>query len=910
MNDNWHPHIPNVLPMQPAEPSTPNEKTGTLAEPDHPPETGTLAAPSGPPAAFSAIPGERFAPGTLLSNRYRIVSVLGKGGMGEVYRADDLTLGQPVALKFLPALFGADPGRLDGLRKEVAAARRVSHPNVCRVYDIADHEGQQYLTMEFVDGEDLASLLKRVGRLSEEKALEVSRQLCASLAAVHDQGLLHRDLKPANVMLDGRGRVRLTDFGLAAAEATVTGIEVRYGTPSYQAPEQSAGKEVTVRSDIFALGLIMYELFTGKRAYNDANRDTPPPTPSSVISGFNHAIEKVIDNCLRLDPTARPQSVAAVLAILPGGDPLAEAVAAGVTPSPEVVAAAGITGKLSVKHGVALLVCLVGGLAAFLALYDRVMLVGMVGLPEPTDALGRRARDVFQMAGLDDRADAIGFDHDQQFLYYDGFDPKDISGWPEWSQRRPVSPIFFWCRQSPTPFSPDLFYPYAGSLEPPRVSWTDPGPIVPGMAAVKVDVRGRLLSFFVVPPDLDRAAPAPGPAVPQIIWRLWFHKAEFDFLRFTQVEPDLVPPVYVDTRYAWAGTTANPKDLPIRIEAGTYRGQIVWFEVVAPWTRRDTGAPTQGVADQGAAVSQFELFVPLLIAIFVLGPLHLRTGQADAIGGFRLGVIVFLIQMVVWACETRHLVEGYAEIRLEIRSLVLGLSFALYWAALIAGAYIALEPLVRRWWPQAVISWTRLLANRWSDPLVGRDLLVGVLGGVTWTVVSMVGNLLPNWLGEPAAIPWWDWWVPNTRIPGYWTGNLLINLVYSFRTAFFYNLLLLLLLRQLLRKPILYGGAFVFVWTTLKAHDFQLLTTSPGGWLSVVLGFLFLILGNLIMFGLLVRFGALAVIVAAFVMNTLWFPMTLDLNAGLSHSGVLLLLIILGIAGYGFHTATSHKDNH
>ncbi len=890
------------------QPDEPNRDSGTIPAPDQPPNFGTIAAPEGPPSAFPSRPGERFPPGTLLSNRYRIVSALGKGGMGEVYRADDLTLGQPVALKFLPSLFGADPTRLEGLRKEVAAARRVSHPNVCRVYDIADHEGQPFLTMEFVDGEDLAALLKRVGRLSEEKALEVSRQLCASLAAVHDQGLLHRDLKPANVMLDGRGRVRLTDFGLAAAEASVTGVEVRFGTPSYQAPEQVTGKGVTVRSDIFALGLIVYELFTGKRAYNDSNREVPPPMPSSVISGLNPAIEKVINRCLELDPASRPQSTAAVLAALPGGDPLAEAMAAGVTPSPEMVAAAGITGKLSVRSGVALLVGIVVGLAIFLSLYDSVMLVGMVGLPEPTGALAGRARDVFTLAGLPDRADAIGFDHDQQFLHYN-FGSKDLCGWPERSHKRPVAPIYFFCRQTPTHFAPDLFYPYAGSLEPPRVSWIDPGPILPGMASVKLDVKGNLLVFFAVPPDIERGPPPVAPPVAELTWRWWFHKAGFDFLRFTPVEPEWDPPVFADTRFAWTGTTENPHDLPIRVEVATFRGRIVSFYVITPWTRRDTGDPTQGVADQGAAVSQFELFVPLLFAIFILGPLHVHRGRADARGGFRLGMLVFTIQMVVWACETRHQLDGYAQFRLEIRSLVLGLAFALYWAALIAGAYLALEPLVRRWWPEAVISWTRLLAGRWRDPLVGRDLLVGVLGGLVWIAVAMVGHQLPFWMGEPAAIPWWDWWVPNTRVPGYWTGNLLIILVYSFRTAFFYNLLLLLLLRQLFHRPLLYGGAFVLIWTAFKAHDLQLLTTAPGGWLSVLLGLVFIVLGNLIMIGLLIRFGALTVITGAFVVNVLWFPMTLDLDSGLSHSGLLILGGILALAGFGFHAATRRIEN-
>ncbi|MFO0826040.1 MAG: serine/threonine-protein kinase, partial [Gemmataceae bacterium] len=778
----------------------------------------------------------------------------------------------------------------------------VSHPNVCRVYDIADHEGQQFLTMEFVDGEDLASLLKRVGRLSEEKAIDVARQLCASLAAVHDQGLLHRDLKPANVMLDGRGRVRLTDFGLAAAEASVSGVEVRFGTPSYQAPEQAAGKEVTIRSDVYALGLILYELVTGKRAYPDAGRDTPPTPVSTHVAGLNPAIDRIISRCLAHEPEKRPQSAAAVLAALPGGDPLAEAVAAGVTPSPEVVAAASVVGQLPVARGVAVLVSVIVGLAVFIHLYDRVMLVGMVGLPEPTDALGRRARDVFLLAGLEDRADAVGFDHDQEFLHF-AFDPHDKSSWAEWIEKRSVAPIFFWCRQTPTPFAPDLFYPYAGSLEPPRVSWSDPAPIVPGMAAAKVDVHGRLLTFISIPPEREKQLPPAQKEPADEHWRRWFHRADLDFHRFTPVTPEWVPPMHADTRYAWLGPPVYGDALPIRVEAATFRGKVVSFTVLAPWTKRDIGAPTQGVGGQGASVSQLELFVPILVAIFILAPRNLRTGRADGVGAFRVAWLVFLIQMTVWLCETRHMVESYAAFRLEIRSLVLGLAFALYWAALLGGAYLALEPLVRRWWPEAVVSWTRLLAGRWNDPLVGRDLLTGVFGGVLLTVVAMFGNLLPNWLGEPASIPWWDWWVPNTRVPGYWTGTLLMALVYSFRTAFFYNLLLLVLLRQLLGRPALYATAFVVIWTILKAHDQELLTSSPGGWLSVVLGVAFLVLGNLIMYGMLVRYGALAVIVAAFVVNSLWFPMTLEVNAGVTHSGVLILIGIISIASFGFYTA-------
>src|SRR5512134_2639185 len=154
----------------------------------------------------------RFLPGTVVAERYRIYGLLGRGGMGEVYRGDDLKLGQSVALKFLPRDVESDGARRARFLDEVKIARQISHPNVCRVYDVGDADGRHFLSMEYVDGEDLAALLRRIGHLPKEKAVQIARQLCAGLAAAHEQGILHRDLKPANVMIDGRGRVRITDF--------------------------------------------------------------------------------------------------------------------------------------------------------------------------------------------------------------------------------------------------------------------------------------------------------------------------------------------------------------------------------------------------------------------------------------------------------------------------------------------------------------------------------------------------------------------------------------------------------------------------------------------------------------------------------------------------------------------------
>src|SRR5215471_13911679 len=215
----------------------------------------------------------RFLPGRLLAGRYRIIALLGRGGMGEVYRADDLTLGQSVALKFLPEEADKDEALLERFRNEVRISRRVSHANVCRVYDVGEVDGHTFFTMEYIDGEDLASLLRRIGRLPADKALEIARQLCAGLAAAHAKGVLHRDLKPANIMLDGRGQAVVTDFGLAGLV------------------DQIPGKDVSVKTDIYSLGMVLYEIFTGKRAFDaeslpDLVRikiESTPSKPTSLV---------------------------------------------------------------------------------------------------------------------------------------------------------------------------------------------------------------------------------------------------------------------------------------------------------------------------------------------------------------------------------------------------------------------------------------------------------------------------------------------------------------------------------------------------------------------------------------------------------------------------------------------------
>jgi serine/threonine-protein kinase len=176
-------------------------------------------------------------------------------------------------------------------------------------------------------------LLRRIGRLPQDKAVEFTRKICAGLSAAHERGVLHRDLKPANIMIDGRGQPRITDFGLAGLAAEIPLSDLRSGTPGYMSPERNEGKEVTTRSDIYSLGLVLHEMFTGK-----ARKDTQT-IPTEIVKDLDLGVERLILRCLEHDPKRRPSSAMGVAIALPGADPIAAALAAGETPSPEMVAA-------------------------------------------------------------------------------------------------------------------------------------------------------------------------------------------------------------------------------------------------------------------------------------------------------------------------------------------------------------------------------------------------------------------------------------------------------------------------------------------------------------------------------------------------------------------------------------------
>ena len=409
-----------------------------------------MPRPSSTSSSSGFLDEGRFPAGTVLADRYRILGLLGRGGMGEVYRANDLKLGQLVAIKFLP-----EPSPttsvcwLASTRKSVSPARSPT-PTYAASMTSAKLRAPHYITMEYVDGEDLASLLRRIGRLPPDKALEIARKLCAGLAAAHDKGVLHRDLKPANVMVDGRGQVLITDFGLAGFAGQVEGAEIRNGTPAYMAPEQLSGREVSVRSDLYSLGLILYEMFSGKRAFEGPRDSGATPRLTGLGSDVDSAIERVIQRCLSEEPGARPRSALAIAAALPGGDPLAAALAAGETPSPEMVAAAGEIEGFRVRTLVLLLALILAALPPLVWLLGKVNLLQQLPLDKPPAVLAHLAAETIRGFGYTDRPvdSAFGFQTDTDMTAYAERHWKPDAIRRQISRDQPAY-AFFWYLQSP-----------------------------------------------------------------------------------------------------------------------------------------------------------------------------------------------------------------------------------------------------------------------------------------------------------------------------------------------------------------------------------------------------------------------------------------------------------------------------
>jgi len=271
-------------------------------------------------------PIKELTRGTTFAKRYEIVEELGKGGMGKVYRVVDKRIKEDVALKLLRPEIAADEKTIARFSNELTLARKIAHRNVCRMYDLNEEEGTHYITMEYVPGEDLKNTIKRVGQLSVGKAVSIAKQVCEGLIEAHRLGVVHRDLKPQNIMLDKEGNARIMDFGIARSIKAkgITDVGMIIGTPEYMSPEQVEGKEADQTSDIYALGVVLYEMVTGKVPFEG---DTPlsiaikqkseaPRDPKEINPQIPEDLQYVILKCMQKDKEKRYQSTKDVLSEL------------------------------------------------------------------------------------------------------------------------------------------------------------------------------------------------------------------------------------------------------------------------------------------------------------------------------------------------------------------------------------------------------------------------------------------------------------------------------------------------------------------------------------------------------------------------------------------------------------------
>lgn len=844
-------------------------------------------------ADISALP--TYETGDLVADRYRIVSLLGEGAMGKVYRAEDDRLHQTVALKFLPRLHVLAPVWRHRVESEVKLSREVGHSNICRVYDLGEVDGAPFISMEYVDGEDLASLLRRVGRLAGTRAIEIARQLCAGLAAAHIHGVLHRDLKPANVMIDQSGRVRITDFGLAELSGHVALAEIRAGTPRYMAPEQLAGVAVTEKSDIYALGLVMYEMFTGQPAFDADNvRDylrihqtVEPKPPSAIVPEIDPKVEAVILACLRKDPAERPDSALNVAAALPGGDLLTAALDAGEIPTREMLATVAAQGHINRRamYQIATVALVLLFLAILIG--NNTHPIAKRGGVQPPEVLLEKAREISRFAGYApsvSRSDGRFFPStDVRYLgqfgrLAGGELPLAITSEEEllyYYRERPAGP-----RHSNNDI---LSFVMPGSDPFDLGSGSDP------VTTIIVDGRGRLL-LFESPPnqhrDIQVEATAPD-------WKSMIRAAGCDPEDLIPTPSRLLPGVESPGHLAYLVNSSETVDRNIQIEISMRDHHVQFFAALSP-----TIVPTTGSAVASAdrwAVNQTLRNLVLLILLAAAIPAAWTNwrNRGDLTGAVRLGGFVFALRLLGHLISMR----SAGSLSMAIDDLAMDAVVALCEGMIVALFYLAVESQVRRHWPRTFGSWSRILAGRIRDPIVGRDMLVGCTTGAFWAILTLLDRRLPAGMG----------WESHTSLRLYQGLDELrsarfaiAGMFNTLQTGIYQGLVMLFILVIVtwLAKPCRWL-ALLITWL-IGASMFAPIASHPvTAWTLFALGIVAVGLY------LLTRWGLVSLLSALFVAGLLnGFPITTEFSTWYAGYGVLAIATTIGLGFWSLYEAT------
>jgi serine/threonine protein kinase len=800
--------------------------------------------------------GKRFEAGAMFAGRYRIVARLGRGGMGEVYRAQDTVLDIEVALKLLHRREPADRLRL---LNEVRMAREVSHPSVCRVFDVGEHDGELFMSMEYVHGEDLSSLLRRVGRLPVDRALVMVRQLCGGLAAAHAKGVLHRDLKPANIMIDAEGRVKITDFGLATTGAGGA-VSDRAGTPGYMAPEQITGEaRASERTDLYALALVTFELLTGRPAFDAPGPSEllrrqlagAPDLPGDLAAELSPAFEGMLMCAMQREPARRPSSVLAFAAAIPGTDALAMAEEAGMTPSPELIAGVPPGRRRPPRWKV-------------WSLFSAVILVLLLGVDISDDygsfapALPVDSPELLASRAIElvERVHPNADLSDLEWGFIENTDAVAID-----------DAVLFWAATIDEAEAPPAIERLLFNTD------VITGEQLAGSGlVVLLDREARLRLYW----ERGVRLPWSGTDDPAD-WSALFDAAGLRIDELVAATPE-TPLSYATEVKAWEGATAS---LPIRVDGAAVSDRPVYFAV-----RDDGGEDRQtlgSVRIEAAQVASL-ILAPLLIVIVVLAVRMAfrskHSGRSDRRGARRLVVFLLVVDLVrIVLTPVQHPLAP------EVLSGVFGVIGALVRAAIVWVGYLALEPGVRRVWPRTLIAWKKVLDGRFRDALVGAGILAGLLAGAVWAWLvlgasalapsEVAGFLLQRSAAERlmSVLSWQA------------TVSAVLSEVGIAVLDGILKVLTLVLMRSVLKKPLLASAAFVAFDTLLRG------SAMGGGPIAFGLSAALAVIAVAV----ITRYGMLAYVVASLTSGLLSrFPISEHVERWYGGGGLLVLVLLAG----------------
>ncbi|HEV7498794.1 MAG TPA: hypothetical protein VGQ33_02270, partial [Vicinamibacteria bacterium] len=513
----------------------------------------------------------------------------------------------------------------------------------------------------------------------------------------------------------------------------------------------------------------------------------------------------------------------------------------------------------------------------------QIQLTGWIPLDKPPEALEDRARDVLHALGpVSPAADhAMGFRVDEDYLLYLQSRSSGDDRWAPLAASRPAA-LHFWYRQSPRPIRSTMMI---GS-----VSWLNPVPDVTDMAGVELDLEGRLLGFQAVTPQLE----SDGKAEPAPDWAPLFAEARLDPTQYTPADPRWTPPFYADARVAWVRADPSRTELPARIEAAAYRGRPVSFQLVDTWTRPDRMIPFRLTSGQMAGLRVGVAFLlALTFGALRLARDNLRLGRGDRRGASRVAGVTLILILVSWLITAHHVPDMLDELVLTLH----GISLVLAVAASLWILYVALEPYVRRQWPETLVSWTRVLAGRHRDPAVGRDLLVGAAIGCAFTVIYVFAwtTLVPLAGGAPPHLTNDDDVLLGTRFA---LASLIFIIVGAVANGFGLALLRVGLSR-LLRNEVAVAAVFAL---TISLQDAFFL----GGRLWLMLPLVAIVSGLPVY--LIVRLGVLPSTVALFTTSMLLsFPAPVSAGHWSATAGLMGLAITGAFLVYGYVTSQAGR---